>query len=219
MDPAFWHDRWQRQDIGFHQAHIHDLLKRYWPGLGLAKGSTVFVPLCGKSRDMVWLADQGHRIIGAELSEIAIDQFFADGGLKPTVTRQHNFTVKSAGPYALMCGDIFQLTPDSLRDVAAVYDRAALIALPPDMRARYAATLSNLVPRNVPVLLISLDYNEHESVGPPFPVPQAHIDDLFAAHFTITLLESRDALPTSENMRKRGVTRLDETAYLLRRKA
>ncbi len=84
MDPAFWQERWKNQDIGFHQPEFHALLQKYWSRLDLRPGSPVFVPLCGKSLDMVWLAQQGHRVIGAELSELAIDDFFAERGLDPT---------------------------------------------------------------------------------------------------------------------------------------
>ncbi len=217
MDPAFWLKRWQSNEIGFHQAEIHDQLQRHWPALGLAKGSAVFVPLCGKSRDMIWLAEQGHRVIGVELSEIAIDQFFAEAGLKPDERREGNFTVKSIGPYALMCGDIFDLTRKALRDVAAVYDRASLIALPPEMRTRYAAKLSEVVPATAPMLVIAIDLNENEMKGPPFPVPETAVRALFGGHFSILVLETRDGLVTSDNLKKRGVTRLEETAYLLRR--
>ena len=131
MDPSFWHDRWENQDIGFHQADIHALLPAYWPRLELASDAPVFVPLCGKSLDMVWLAQQGHRVIGAELSQRAIDDFFAERGLAPTTRASGSFTVKSAGPYELWCGDFFDLPREAVAGVAGVYDRAALIALPP----------------------------------------------------------------------------------------
>lgn len=136
MDPTFWRERWQKKEIGFHQPAYHTLLLKHWPQLQLAPGSRVFVPLCGKSLDMVWLAEQGHRVVGAELSELAVDEFFAERGLAPTVRTVGNFTVKAAGPYELWCGDIFELPREAVADVAGVYDRAALIALPPDLQQR-----------------------------------------------------------------------------------
>src|SRR5579871_5766827 len=98
MDHGFWEDRWQRGEIGFHQPHIHTQLQKFWPTLGLPKDSTVFVPLSGKSRDMVWLAEQGHQVIGAELSELAVRDFFAESGLSPTITASEPFRVYEAGP-------------------------------------------------------------------------------------------------------------------------
>jgi thiopurine S-methyltransferase len=219
MDKAFWQERWLRRDIGFHQPHIHEQLTRLWPSLDLARGSAVFVPLAGKSRDMVWLATQGHRVVGVELSDIAVREFFEEGGKTPKRTSAGRFEISSAGPFSIYCGDFFDFPAEALKDVAAVYDRAALIALPPDMRARYAETLERIVPRNAVIFLIGIDYPEHEIIGPPFAVTSGEIDRLFGAAFEITVLEARDGLAASDNLKRRGVTRLEETAYLLRRRA
>ncbi|MCL4160804.1 UNVERIFIED_CONTAM: hypothetical protein GTU68_061051, partial [Idotea baltica] len=132
-----WLERWQQSQIGFHQAETEPLLPNHWPELRLAANSTVFVPLCGKSIDMVWLAGQGHSVIGNELSQIAIDGFFAGQNLAPEVRTESGFTIKSAGPYELWCGDFFEMPATATRNVSAVYDRAALIALPPAMRKQY----------------------------------------------------------------------------------
>jgi thiopurine S-methyltransferase len=219
MDKAFWQERWQRRDIGFHQPHIHEQLQRLWPSLDLARGSAVFVPLAGKSRDMVWLATQGHRVVGIELSDIAVREFFEEGGRTPKRTSAGKFEISSAGPFSMYCGDFFELPAQALKDVAAVYDRAALIALPPSMRAHYADTLARIVPRNAVIFLIAIDYPEHEIIGPPFSVSRSEIDRLFGGAFEITVLEARDGLAASDNLKKRGITRLEETAYLLRRRA
>ena len=136
IDPNFWHERWQKQEIGFHQAAVNDLLQRYWPRLGIEAGSEVFVPLCGRSLDMVWLADQGHRVIGAELSQIAIDEFFTERGFTPATSTNTSFNVKSAGPFEIWCGDFFDLPPSATAGVAGVYDRASLIAWQQGMQWR-----------------------------------------------------------------------------------
>jgi thiopurine S-methyltransferase len=219
MDKAFWQERWQRHDIGFHQPHIHEQLRRLWPSLALPSESTVFVPLAGKSRDMVWLATQGHHIIGVELSDIAVGEFFGEGGQIPDRTPAGAFEISSAGPFKIYCGDFFELPSEVLRDVVAVYDRAALIALPPGMRAYYAETLTRILPPQAIILLIAIDYPEHEFAGPPFTVPPGEVHRLFGNAFEIEVLETRDGLAASENLRKRGATRLEETAYLLRRRA
>jgi thiopurine S-methyltransferase len=219
MDKAFWLERWQRRDIGFHQLQIHEQLKRFWPSLNLEPESAVFVPLAGKSRDMVWLATQGHRVIGVELSDIAVREFFEEGGETPKRISAGQFEISSAGPFSIYGGDFFELPAEALKDVAAVYERAALIALPPGMRAYYAETLVRIVPRDAVIFLISVDYPEHEITGPPFSVARSEIDRLFGSAFEIEVLEARDGLAASDNLRKRGVTRLEETAYLLRRRA
>jgi thiopurine S-methyltransferase len=218
MDPSFWHDRWENQDIGFHQADIHALLPASWPRLGLPTDAPVFVPLCGKSLDMVWLAQQGHRVIGAELSQRAIDDFFAERGLTPTARASGSFTVKSGGPYELWCGDFFELPRTAVAGIAGVYDRAALIALPHALRERYAATLASLLPAPVRMLLITLEYEQTQMSGPPFSVPGDEVRALFAASFQLDELERRDVFDGHPHFKQRGLTALHECAYVLRRK-
>lgn len=217
MDPAFWRERWQNQEIGFHQPDFHELLQKHWPGLEIPADSPVFVPLCGKSLDMVWLAQQGHRVIGAELSELAIDSFFFERGLTPAMRTFGNFTVKSAGPYELWCGDIFEMPREAVGDVAGVYDRAALIALPPALQGRYAAKLKEIVPTPAPILLVTLDYDQSQMSGPPFATPRRQVHDLFAGAYTCTELASRQVLEGHPHFKQRGLTALEECAFLLRR--
>jgi thiopurine S-methyltransferase len=218
MDPSFWHDRWENQDIGFHQADIHALLPKYWPRLELGSDAPVFVPLCGKSLDMVWLAQQGHRVIGAELSQRAIDDFFAERRLAPTTRASGSFTIKSAGPYELWCGDFFDLPRAAVAGVAGVYDRAALIALPPSLRERYAGTLTALLPPQARILLITLEYEQTQMSGPPFSVSGDEVRALFAGNYQLDELECRDVLDGHPHFKQRGLTGLGECAYLLRRK-
>ena len=217
MDPSFWHDRWENQDIGFHQADIHALLPAYWPRLQLASDAPVFVPLCGKSLDMVWLAQQGHRVIGAELSQRAIDDFFAERGLTPTLRASGSFIVKSAGPYELWCGDIFELPREAVAGVAGVYDRAALIALPHALREQYAETLASLLPATARMLLITLEYEQAQMAGPPFSVQGDEVRALFSGNYACDELDCRDVLDGHPHFKQRGLTALRECAFLLHR--
>jgi thiopurine S-methyltransferase len=217
MDPTFWRERWQKQDIGFHQPAFHDLLQAHWPQLGLAQGAQVFVPLCGKSLDMVWLAEQGHRVIGAELSEIAIDDFFTERGLAPVTGTIGRFTVQSADAYEFWCGDIFELPGEAVAGAAAVYDRAALVAFPPSMQERYAGTLTALAPAGAPILLITLDYDQTQMAGPPFAVPRRQVHRLFADRHDVAEIACRDALDIHARFKPRGLTALEECAYVVRR--
>lgn len=218
MDHVFWLDRWEKADTGFHQAAAHDFLLRHWPALGVPKSAQVLVPLCGKSNDMVWLADHGHTIIGSELAALAVDQFFAERTRTPAAVTEGAFTVKRAGPFELWCGDHFALDPAVTRRIGGVFDRAALVAMPRVMQQAYADKLAELTPQDVPVLLIALDYDPSEMDGPPFPIPPKRIDELFGSNFRISLLEKRDCLASSENLRKRGLTALSETAWKLVRR-
>jgi thiopurine S-methyltransferase len=218
MDAQFWNDRWQRSDIGFHQKSVHDLLMKYWPDLNLRRGSQVFVPCCGKSLDMVWLAEQGHSVLGVELSELAVDSFFDERSRRPATQAVGTFAAKRAGPYELWCGDYFDLAPDVTRHIAAVFDRASLVAMPWSRQRDYADKLAALTPSGVPMLLISLAYDPSQMEGPPFSVPQRQVESLFDQHFHLTRLEARDGLAASDNLRKRGLTQLEEAAYLLKRR-
>ncbi len=218
MTPDFWIERWQNGEIGFHQASGNDLLPAHWPGLGLAPGGgTVLVPLCGKSLDMAWLAALGHRVVGVELSPLAVDDFFREQGVPADTRAAGPFTVRTAGPITIWCGDIFTLPAEAVADVAAVYDRAALVAFPPSLQARYAQTLRRLVPA-APVLLISLSYPDGQIAGPPFSTPLTQVTELFGRDYDIGICETRDGLAQSPNLTRRGVTALDEAAYVLRPK-
>jgi thiopurine S-methyltransferase len=218
MEPEFWLERWQANDIGFHQPHIHDQLQRCWPKLNVPKGGPVLVPLCGKSRDMVWLGEHGFDVLGIELSERAIADFFREQALTPVRSRRGAFDAFTSLPYTLLQGDIFDVVADVVPGVAAAYDRAALVALKPDQRACYAARLAAVMPAGAALLLITLDYPVAEMAGPPFAVTDSDVTALFGDTFTIDILEQRDGLEASQNLKKRGVTRLTETASLLRRK-
>lgn len=216
MDADFWKNRWQKNEIGWHEGRTNTMLARHWPSLRLPAGSQVFVPLCGKSADMAWLAAQGHRVLGAELSEIAVTTFFAENGLKPKRESRDGFDISSAGGIEIWCGDFFKLQPHHLTQIEGVYDRASLVAMPPAMQPIYAAKLAEIVPRGVPTLLITFALDETQP-GPPFSTPPAHVRTLFAADFEIAEIESRDTDEVSVNLRQRGVERMQQHAIVLRR--
>jgi len=218
VDRDFWLARWQSGEIGFHRSAVHDFLPRYWPSLDVAPGATVFVPLAGKSLDMVWLAANGHCVVGVELSPLAVEAFFEEHGLAAERQAHGPFVVWSAGPFTIWCGDLFELPGAATQDVTAAYDRAALVAMPPSLQPRYAKTLSSLLPGAVPILLVSLSYPEGQMSGPPFSTPLAQVTSLFGATYALSIAETRDGLEESQNLKARGVTALDETAYVLRRK-
>ena len=198
---------------------VQPALRTHWPRLNVAKGASVLVPLAGKSIDMAWLADEGFRVVGAELSELAVDEFFAERGVTPEVRTEDAFRVKSSGPIELWCGDFFALDARKLPNLDALYDRAAFVAMPPELQPRYAAKLAELMPNGAPGLLIGLDYNSDEMSGPPFSIPQPRVHELLSASFDIDVLDARDGLTKSEHLAKRGITRLEEASYLLKRHA
>lgn len=219
MDHAFWRERWQKGEIGFHSDKVQPALAAHWPKLAMTTGARVLVPLCGKNVDMIWLAAQGCEVIGAELSELAVDAFFAEQGLTPDVSRRGGFTLKRAGTISILVGDFFALTPADVGPLDAVYDRAALVAMPPEMQPQYAAKLAELTSAGAPILLIGLDYNPAEMSGPPFNIAQPRVRTLFEPAFAIDVLDARDGLAKSDHLAKRGITRLEEATYFMRRTA
>jgi thiopurine S-methyltransferase len=216
VDPDFWHRRWAEGRTGWHREAFNPHLEIHWPRLGLARGTRVFVPLCGKSRDMLWLAGEGYRVLGVEISPIAVQAFFAENSLSPKVELEVAFTRYAVDEIEILCGDLFNLTPDHLAGVGAVYDRASLIALPPPTRKRYAAHLVNLLPGQASVLLITLAYAQNEMEGPPFSVVEAEVRRLYEPRFAITRLATMDVLADSARYQDRGLSRLEEHVFLLR---
>jgi len=214
VDHDFWHQRWRDNLIGFHQPDVNAQLKNYWPQLGIEPGAQVFVPLCGKSRDMLWLAEQ-HPVLGVELSPKAVESFFTENGLPAEQHHEGPFSVHVAGDVTLYCGDFFALQATTLQTVAAVYDRAALIALPASMRRGYAETLSRLLPAGVQMLLVTMEYDPSQMSGPPFPVEAEEVRTLFAPAWQIESLHREDILEREARFRERGVSRLDEHVYRL----
>lgn len=214
MEPAFWHRKWADNQIGFHQAQANPYLQRYWPGLGLPAGSRVLVPLCGKSLDLAWLAGQGYRVRGIELSRRAVEDFFQEQGLEAQVTQQGPFEVWRSGEVELWCGDVFALQAEDVADCVGLYDRAALIALPAPMRARYMALLSRLLPGGSG-LLVTLDYQQELLAGPPFAVADEEVRTGFAG-WQVQEVEARDVIGESPKFLQAGVQRLVERVYRVR---
>lgn len=214
MQADFWHRRWTKNEIGFHLETVNPHLQREWAQLPVPAGATVLVPLCGKSLDMAWLAGQGLRVIGVELSALAVAAFFREQGLEPVLRQQGAFAVWEAQGVTILCGDFFALQPADLADVSIVYDRASLIALPPAMRAAYVAHLRRLLPQ-ASILLITLDYEQEQMDGPPFAVSAAEVEGFYAAGYDLAVLGVYDVLADSPRFRDKGLTRLEERVYRL----
>ncbi len=217
MHPEFWQQRWTDNQIGFHQDAPTPLLLKHWPALGVAPGARVFVPLAGKSLDMAWFASQGHPVLGVELSQVAIEQFFDEHGLQPAITKSKYGIHYSAGGIELICGDAFGLDEQVLRDCAAVFDRAALIALPPDLRVRYASELYARLPAGCRGLLVTLEYPQHERDGPPFSVQEDEVRALYEQNWLIERLDRRP-IPPDHPGHVGGISQLDTAVYSLRRR-
>lgn len=209
MHHDFWHQRWQNQQIGFHQGEVNPFLLAHFQALGLQVGMRVFVPLCGKSLDMHWLLAQGFQVVGAELSQLAVDALFAELGLTPEITQSGALRHYRTRQIEIFQGDFFALTQNQLGTVNAIYDRAALIALPDEMRKQYCQHLMTIT-QTAPQLLISFHYDQSLVPGPPFSVSKAEVSAHYTPDYTITELAS-----VSLEKGMKGQYPAEETAWLL----
>ena len=191
MDPNFWHKRWEKNEIGFHQSAVNVLLSDHFSGLSLPQTTRVFVPLCGKTRDIAWLLSQGHRVVGVELSKLAVEELFVDLGVAPKISVQGELLRYSAPGLEIFVGDIFELSGDLLGRVDAIYDRAALVAFPTEMRGRYGAHVAAIT-QLAPQFLICFEYDQAVMNGPPFSIDRPKVPDVYGAHYQIEPITNRD---------------------------
>jgi thiopurine S-methyltransferase len=212
MEQDFWHARWQNNQIGFHEGTPNALLVAHFVALGVPAGGRIFVPLCGKSQDMLWLRAQGYTVVGAELSRLAVEQFFAELGLTPAVTPAGRLERFEADGIVLLVGDIFDLDPGVLGAVNAIYDRAALVALPALLRERYAAHLAKLT-NAAPQLLVTFEYDQTRQAGPPFSVSEEEVRRHYGATYSLARAETRDVLGGLK-----GTCPAQESAWLMKKR-
>lgn len=210
MEASFWHDRWANNELGWHEQDFHPQLVAHFHCLGLPAHARVLVPLCGKTRDIAWLLQQGYRVAGVELSELAVQQLFTELGTSPVIESLGALQRYSATGLDVFVGDIFALTAEQLGSVDAIYDRAALVALPPDMRVRYAQQLM-AVSGSAPQLVICFEYDQNAMPGPPHSVSGAELWRHYGAAYRLELVEAR---PVAGGLK--GITPAEELAWLLR---
>ena len=188
MDQEFWLSRWREKNLGWHREDINPLIVQYWPSLGLAHGSKVFLPLCGKTLDMGYLASLGHQVLGCELSGIAAREFFEDANLAFEQRQEGGFVRYAGDGISILQGDVFSLDAHLLAGTLGVFDRGALIALPPEVRKEYAAHLTSVLPGLARLLLVTLEYDQSLTSGPPFSVPEAEVRATFGKSYQIDKL-------------------------------
>lgn len=217
MNTEYWHRKWQSKEIGFNQLQPNKLMQCYFSSLKLTPGCRVFVPLCGQSIDMLWLAEQGYQVIGIELSQIACSDFFKENKIPVKITKINDFIIYSSDEITLFYGDFFKLNRAILDKIDAVYDRAALIALPVDARKSYSEHLIELTTPVASIFLITTTYDQSEMPGPPFSVGEDEVIALYGAHFEINQLYSKQfEVPT--HLQAKGLFQATEQVYMLTKK-
>lgn len=215
MQREFWEQRWQENQTGFHLDQINPYLKAHWQAVTNGQKGQVFVPLCGKSLDLVWLQQQGYSVTAVECSEIAVMAFFNEQGIDPEISQQGAFKCFRSKGLCIYLGDYFQLEAPMLKDISLVYDRASLVAMPDAMRKAYAEKMIELLPATVSMLLIALEYNQSRMAGPPFSVIQQDIVALYRQDFSIEKLQQQDIIQQQPRFRERGLESMIESVYKL----
>ncbi len=188
MNADFWLQKWQKNEIGFHQSEVNSLLAKYFDKLSLPNNGRVFLPLCGKSLDIAWLLSKGCRVTGVELSQIAIEQLFVALKVQPKVTKLDKLELYSAPHLDIFVGDFFELSHQILGAVDATYDRAALVALPEEMRKRYTTHLAEIT-ETAPQLLLTFEYDQSVMQGPPFSVGADEVQQHYRDIYQLSLLK------------------------------
>lgn len=191
MEAEFWHERWAARELGFHQADFNPLMVKHFAALELETGAHVFVPLCGKTRDIAWLLSQGYRVTGAELSETAVQELYAELGVTPDVTQDGPLKRYAADGLVVFVGDVFEVTAERLGAVDAVFDRAALVALPEEMRLRYVVHVIDAT-QTAPQFVIIFTYDQSAMDGPPFSINAMMLDVYFQDNYAVQMLEVCD---------------------------
>ena len=213
MESDFWHKRWKEERIGFHRDATNPQLEKFFPTLALPEGAGIFVPLCGKTLDMHYLQKQGHPVVGVELSELAARQFFEESGLTYEKSQVGKLSLFQSEGISFYAGDFFDLEAEQLKGVRAVYDRAALIALPPEMREKYVQRLKTLLTSESKMLLLTLEYDQSITNGPPFSITDKMVRDFYAGSGSIEELNRREIIEEEDRFKEAGLTSLIEAVY------
>jgi thiopurine S-methyltransferase len=204
VDERFWLERWRNGEIPFHKTAVNPRIVRHWSAVSVAAPTPVFVPLCGKTLDMRWLAEQGHTVLGVELSPLAVEAYFAEAGEAPEHRDDGPLVRYRHGSTTLWCGDFFALDAERVAGVGAIYDRGALVALPAALRAGYAEHLLRIVPPGTRMLLLTVQYDQSVANGPPFAVHEEEIQRLYGTCCRIRCLERLPTEDTSPRLRAGG---------------
>jgi thiopurine S-methyltransferase len=224
MNREFWRERWEANQIGFHEAQPNRWLRRFGArllraGAQQSREPRVLVPLCGKATDLVWLSQHGFRVTGVELIERAVRAFFEENRLAAHSIHQGMHERLESDRIAIWIADFFELPGELLGTFNAIYDRAALVALPEDVRPRYARHLTSLLVPSGRLLLVTFHYDPVVMKGPPFSIGEAEVRRLFEGAGTLERLGDENVLDAEPRFKERGLTWLREQAWLFEKSA
>ena len=212
-----WINRWENNRIGWHADQINKQLIEYLKNLDLSPGETIFVPLCGKTKDMLFLLEKQINVIGVEMSSIAVEQFFLENNLSYSISKMDGFILYEGKGIRIYCGNYFDLEFNHLQAVRAVYDRASLIALDEELRQKYVKHLNDIIADDVRILLLTLNYPQHQRSGPPFAVSRSEVDELFKGSFHSRELYCINDIENEPMFQNLGVDFVEKAVYLLQK--
>ena len=212
-----WISRWENNKIGWHADQINRQLIEYLDQLNLSPGATIFVPLCGKTKDMLFLLENQINVIGVEMSSIAAVQFFSENNLSYSISNLDGFILYEGDRIKIYCGNYFDLEVNHLQEVKAVYDRASLIALDEALRQKYVKHLNDIIVEGVRILLLTLNYPQHQKSGPPFAVSRHEVDELFRGSFQCRELDCINDIENEPMFQNLGVDFVEKAVYLLQK--
>ena len=208
----YWENRWITNQTGWHRSVYNDLMVKYWPELGIPTDSKVLVPLCGKSLDMLWLAEKGHAIVGIEFTRVAVERFLSENNLEHTIVKHPSYIEFSSERFTILNGNILAI-PSDLIQAEAWYDRAAMIAINPDLREDYVSQIRQQTKVGAVGLLITYSYPQEEMEGPPFSLNNGDVFQLFQDGFRVECLETIEL----EDEKERGLSRINSSVFALTR--
>ena len=214
MHINFWQERWEKNEIAFHMKEVNPMLLKYFPKLSLKKQKRIFIPLCGKTLDIKWLLKQNYKVVGVECNEDAVIDLFNELNVKANISHLANFILYTYKDIEIFVGNFFNLSQKLLEKVDFIYDRAALVALPKNMREKYILHLLNIT-NKVSQLLITYQYEQNIMKGPPFSVKEKEIKEYYLDSYTIILLEENKNLPSGLKIKSQA----NEKIWLLKNKS
>ncbi len=226
MEIDFWQQRWDNNQTGFHQDTVNPYLVYFYGDKGPSPEQReklkVFVPLCGKSKDLLWLSQNGFKVFGVECSDRAVNDFFVENNLsyKHAVKGEYGLYQSSDQPamIEILQGDFFGLQQDDLKDVTDIFDRASLVALPEEMRTAYVNKMAEIQQPGQRTLLVTLTYDTSEMNGPPFSVTDEEVQALYSKDFSIEKLCFKNVINEETGLKNRGLSSLIETVFKLVKK-
>lgn len=217
MEISYWQSRWEKDKTGWHMDSVYPALPNVWPNISLPPAATILVPLCGKSLDIAWFLQQGHRVIGVDASPKALGAIMERSTNTFHQDSSHGFTVYRSDNLELWEGDVMKLPAKKISPIHLIYDKAAIIALPPKMRSAYAHQLITLCNPQTQILIETFEYPQEEMNGPPFSVTRDELEQLFGEHFSFALLHEQSKLDELARFRQRGLSSyLSEKVHLLK---